>query len=108
MSPPESRILGSSDVAQARRSPQFAETRDTARPIEAERLHAQSDPVRRHQADETPRRRHVARLTIGDADGAGYWTLSDDRKSGVSMIVFEGEEAARGAAAMVENGPFPE
>ena len=70
----------------------------------------------------------VVRVTIGDADVAqkglqeqilprvskapslvaGYWTLSDDRKSGVSMIVFEGEEAARGAAAMVGNGPFPE
>jgi hypothetical protein len=70
----------------------------------------------------------VVRVTIGDAEVAqkglqeqilprvskapslvaGYWTLSDDRKSGVSMIVFESEEAARGAATMVGNGPFPE
>jgi hypothetical protein len=70
----------------------------------------------------------VVRATIGDAEVAqkglkeqvlprvkeapglvaAYWTRSDDRKSGVSMIVFESEEAARGAAEMIESRPTPE
>jgi hypothetical protein len=38
---------------------------------------------------------------------AAYWTRSDDRKNGISMIVFESEEAARGAAGMIGSGPTP-
>jgi hypothetical protein len=29
---------------------------------------------------------------------AGYWTRSDDRSNGLSMIVFDSEDAARAAA----------
>ena len=70
----------------------------------------------------------VVKATIGDSESAekglreqvvprvkqapglvaAYWTRSDDRKNGVSMIVFESEEAARGAAEMIRNAPPPE
>jgi hypothetical protein len=68
----------------------------------------------------------VARVTINDFDRArqfltdravpgasqapgfvaGSWTRSDDNR-GLSMIVFESEDAARGAAQMIE-GAAPE
>ena len=35
---------------------------------------------------------------------AGYWTRSDDGHGGLSMIVFDSEESARGAAQMIQ-GP---
>jgi hypothetical protein len=70
----------------------------------------------------------VVRATIGDAEiaqkglqeqvvprvsnapglVAAYWTRSDDKTNGVSMIVFESEEAARAAAEMIGNTPPPE
>jgi hypothetical protein len=70
----------------------------------------------------------VVRATIGDAEiaqkglveqvvprvsnapglVAAYWTRSDDRKNGVSMIVFDSEDAARGAAEMIRSSPPPE
>jgi hypothetical protein len=70
----------------------------------------------------------VVRATIGDSEVAqkglqeqvlprvskapglvaAYWTRSDDRKNGVSMIVFDSEEAARGAAEMIGSAPPPE
>jgi hypothetical protein len=34
---------------------------------------------------------------------AGYWTRSEDGTGGLSMMVFESEDAARGAAQMVES-----
>ena len=39
---------------------------------------------------------------------AAYWTRSDDKTNGVAMIVFESEEAARGAASMIGSAPPPE
>jgi hypothetical protein len=70
----------------------------------------------------------VVRATIGESDVAekglkeqvlprvkeapglvaAYWTRSDDKTNGVSMIVFESEEAARAAASMIGNAPPPE
>ncbi len=38
----------------------------------------------------------------------GHWTQSDDGSDGLSMIVFESEEAARAVADQVRNGPVPE
>jgi hypothetical protein len=35
---------------------------------------------------------------------AGYWTASDDGHDGLSMAVFESEDAARAAAEMVRTG----
>jgi hypothetical protein len=35
---------------------------------------------------------------------AGYWTRSDDNR-GISMIVFDSEDAANGAAQMIQQGP---
>jgi heme-degrading monooxygenase HmoA len=34
---------------------------------------------------------------------AGYWTRSDDSTNGLSMIVFESEDAARTVAQMIES-----
>lgn len=34
---------------------------------------------------------------------AGYWTRSEDGTGGLSMIVFESEDAARTAAQMIES-----
>jgi hypothetical protein len=68
----------------------------------------------------------VVRVTINDFDGAqkvleeqvvprasqapgfvaGYWTRSDDN-SGMSMIVFESEDAANGAAQMIQSQGSP-
>jgi hypothetical protein len=36
---------------------------------------------------------------------AGYWTRSDDSQNGLGMVVFESEEAARGAAQMIQSQP---
>jgi hypothetical protein len=70
----------------------------------------------------------VAKVSIKDAEGAqkaleeqvvprlkqapgfvaGYWTRSDDRSNGQSLIVFESEEAARAAVdQMRANIPDP-
>lgn len=47
---------------------------------------------------------------VSNAPGlvAAYWTRSDDKTNGVSMIVFESEEAARAAAEMIGAAPPPE
>jgi hypothetical protein len=68
----------------------------------------------------------VVRVTINDFDGAqqvleeqvvprasgapgfvaGYWTRGEDN-SGMSMIVFESEDAANGAAQMIQSQGSP-
>lgn len=37
---------------------------------------------------------------------AGYWTRSDDGHNGLSMLVFESEEAAQAAAEGIRTGGF--
>ena len=39
---------------------------------------------------------------------AGYWTGSQEGHDGLSMLVFESEDAARAAAEMVSTGIAPE
>lgn len=39
---------------------------------------------------------------------AGYWTRSEDGGNGLSMILFESEDAARAAADQIRGGPVPE
>ena len=34
---------------------------------------------------------------------AGYWSTSDDNSNGLSMVVFESEDAARTVAQMIES-----
>ena len=34
---------------------------------------------------------------------AGYWSRSDDKSNGLSMVVFESEDAARTVAQMIES-----
>ena len=38
---------------------------------------------------------------------AGYWTRSEDGGSGLAMILFESEDAARAVAARIESDPVP-
>jgi hypothetical protein len=69
----------------------------------------------------------LVRVTINDFDGAqqvleevvvprasgapgfvaGYWTRGADDNSGLSMIVFESEDAAKGAAQMIQSMGAP-
>jgi hypothetical protein len=46
----------------------------------------------------------IPRVSQAPGFVAGYWTRSDDGHNGVSMIVFDSEEGARGAAEMIQ-GP---
>ena len=46
----------------------------------------------------------VPRVSKAPGFVAGYWTRSDDGTNGVSMLVFDSEEAARGAAERLQ-GP---
>jgi hypothetical protein len=39
---------------------------------------------------------------------AGYWTSSEDGHDGLSMLVFESDENARGAVEMINQGAAPE
>ena len=34
---------------------------------------------------------------------AGYWTTSEGNENGLSMVVFDSEDAARGVAQMIES-----
>jgi pseudouridine-5'-phosphate glycosidase len=47
----------------------------------------------------------VPRVTQAPGFVAGYWTRSDNR--GLSMIVFDSEDAAKGAAEMIQSGGPP-
>ena len=69
----------------------------------------------------------VVRVTINDVEGAqqgleeqvvprasgapgfvaGYWTRGSDDNSGMSLIVFESEDAANGAAQMIQSQGSP-
>ena len=53
------------------------------------------------------RDRVVPRVKNAPGFVAGYWTRSEDRTNGVSMLVFDSEDHARGAAEMIRNGPPP-
>lgn len=46
----------------------------------------------------------IPRVSQAPGFVAGYWTRSDDGHNGLSMIVFDSEESARGAAQMIQ-GP---
>jgi heme-degrading monooxygenase HmoA len=45
----------------------------------------------------------VPRVSQAPGFVAGYWTRSEDGSGGLSMMVFESEDAARGVAQMVES-----
>jgi hypothetical protein len=48
----------------------------------------------------------VPRVSQAPGFVAGYWTGSEDKSSGLAMMVFESEDAARAVARMVESqGP---
>jgi hypothetical protein len=46
----------------------------------------------------------VPRVSSAPGFVAGYWTRSEDGTNGLSMLVFESEEAARAAAEQVRSG----
>jgi hypothetical protein len=50
----------------------------------------------------------VPRVSQAPGFVAGYWTRSDDGKQGLSMIVFESEDAARAGAERIRTGSVPE
>jgi hypothetical protein len=50
----------------------------------------------------------VPRVSQAPGFVAGYWTRSADGNSGLSMVVFDSEDAARAAAEMVPQMPRPE
>jgi hypothetical protein len=50
------------------------------------------------------RERVIPRVSQAPGFVAGYWTRSDDGKNGLSMIVMESAEAARGAAEQLQSG----
>ena len=45
----------------------------------------------------------VPRVSQAPGFVAGYWTRSDDNRNGMGMIVFESEDAANGAAQMIQS-----
>jgi hypothetical protein len=45
----------------------------------------------------------VPRVSQAPGFVAGYWTTSDDNSNGLSMIVFDSEDAARQVAQMIES-----
>lgn len=53
------------------------------------------------QARAALREQVVPRVAEAPGFKAGYWTSSDDGRNGLSMIVFESEEAARGSAERI-------
>ncbi len=50
----------------------------------------------------------VPRVSSAPGFVAGYWTRADDGTNGLSMLVFESEEAARAGAEQVRGGVMPE
>ena len=45
----------------------------------------------------------VPRVTQAPGFVAGYWTRSEDSSTGLGMVVFESEEAARTASEMIRS-----
>jgi heme-degrading monooxygenase HmoA len=56
-------------------------------------------------AQRTLREEVVPRVSSAPGFKAGYWTRALDADNGMSMIVFESEEAARGLTQMLEQQP---
>ena len=46
----------------------------------------------------------VPRVSQAPGFVAGYWTRAQDGSNGMSVLVFESEEAAQGAAGMIQGG----
>ena len=49
----------------------------------------------------------VPRVSQAPGFVAGYWTRSEDGGSGLSMLLFESEDAARAAADRIRSDPMP-
>jgi len=47
----------------------------------------------------------VPRVSQAPGFVAGYWTGADDNSNGLSMMVFESEDAARAVVQMMESQP---
>jgi len=54
------------------------------------------------QARQMLTERVVPRVSQAPGFVAGYWTRSEDSRRGMSMVVFESEDAANGAAQMIQ------
>jgi hypothetical protein len=64
----------------------------------------QIDPARQDEAEKLLQETIIPTVKSAPGFVAGYWLRSDDGSSGMSLILFESEEAARKAA---ENRPAP-
>ena len=53
----------------------------------------------------TLREEIVPRVSQATGFVAGYWTRSQDTSNGVSMLVFDSDENAQGAAEMIKSAP---
>lgn len=56
------------------------------------------------KAQEGLREQVIPRVKSAPGFVAGYWTRSDDGRNGLSMVVFENEDAARQAAEQLRAG----
>ena len=59
------------------------------------------------KAQQGLREQVIPRVSQAPGFVAGYWTRSDDGSNGISMIVFESEEAAQQAADRFRTDPPP-
>jgi heme-degrading monooxygenase HmoA len=50
----------------------------------------------------------VPRVSQSPGFVAGYWTRSAEGDDGLSMVLFESEDAARAAAERIRGGPIPD
>ena len=55
------------------------------------------------QARQMLTERIVPRVSQAPGFVAGYWTRSEDGRRGMSMVVFDSEDAANGAAQMIQS-----
>jgi hypothetical protein len=58
-------------------------------------------------AQQTLRDEVVPRVSGAPGFVAGYWTRSADGNNGLSMVIFDSEEAARAASEMIRNQMDP-
>jgi hypothetical protein len=49
----------------------------------------------------------VPRVSQAPGFVKGYWTVSDDKTNGTSLLVFDSKQSAENAATMARNGPMP-
>jgi len=62
----------------------------------------------REVAERGLREQIIPRVTSAPGFVGAYWTRSEDGSNGLSMLVFESEEAARAVEGQVRSGAVPD